>query len=284
MCKHNADGSETTQANRIYGLMGICRELREMGFVLPSANSLKPRHVTALVSSWKGRGLSEATIKNRMSWLRWWATKTNRRPAVPKANAALGIADTKAFKGRRAAATSRDRLANLPERMQLAIRLQMAFGMRLEECLKVKVAIADKGTILALKDSWCKGGRARSIPIVHARQRDLVDEVHRVCGNESLVPAGMKYIRYRKQVEKAALKAGVTNMHKHRHWYACWRYETLTGRKAPSEGGPTHDRLTPAERRPLDEARLAISRELGHNRIEVTDAYLGYRWPERGAS
>lgn len=44
------------------------------------------------------------------------------------------------------------------------------------------------------------------------------------------------------------------------------------GLKAPAEGGPTYVRLKPANRAALDAARLSIRRELGHNRIQVTDA------------
>lgn len=284
LCQHNDDGAAATRANRLHGLMGISRDLKVLGFKLPDAGSLKPKHVDALVTHWKGTGLSDATIKNRLSWVRWWAMKTRKLGLMPKDNAALGVAEKEVFKGHRAATTTRDRMEGLPERMQLALRLQMAFGLRLEESLKFRPGYADKGTAVALKDSWCKGGRARSIPITHARQRDLLDEVHRVCGDGSLIPPGANYITFRKALEKATLEAGVTNMHKHRHWYACWRYRVLTGEVPPAEGGPTYDRVPVARRVALDAARLEVSRELGHNRIEVTDAYLGRRWPDRGAT
>lgn len=248
-----------------------------MGYVLPDSRSLKPKHVRALISRWKERRLTDATIKNRMAWVRWWASKTRKTGLLPSDNAALGLADVATFKGRKASATMAGAMDALPERMRLAIRLQMAFGLRLEECLKFRVATADRGAAVALTASWCKGGRPRIVPVVHTRQRDLLDEVHRVCGDGSLVPAGMSYIQYRKAVEKATLEAGVRNMHKHRHWYACWRYRTLAGIEPPALGGPVHDDLPVAQRLAIDAIRLQISRELGHGRIDVTDAYLGRR-------
>ena len=42
------------------------------------ANSLKPKHVQALVELWLNQQLSPGTIKNRMSCLRWWAEKVNK--------------------------------------------------------------------------------------------------------------------------------------------------------------------------------------------------------------
>ncbi len=78
LCRHNADGSEATKANRLYGLMSISEELKGMGYGLKNARSLKPRHVTALVSHWKARGIAPATIKNRLAWVRWWARKVQK--------------------------------------------------------------------------------------------------------------------------------------------------------------------------------------------------------------
>ena len=284
LCQHAPDGSWATRHQRQSGLIAIAGELRHLGFKMPDARSLKPKHVQALIGHWRASGISDATVKNRMGWIRWWAMRTGKPGLIPRDNASLGIKKKTTFKGHRAEATDADKRASLPERMQLAIRLQMAFGLRLEESLKFRVGIADNGTSIALAPTWCKGKRFRSIPISHERQRDLLDDLHRVCGNGSVIPTGTSYITFRKEFEHAALAAGITNMHKHRHWYAAWRYRTLGGVQAPAEGGPTHDQLTPAERIRLDDVRLQVSRELGHNRIDVTDAYLGGRWPKKGTA
>ena len=283
MCTHNVDGSHMTRAQRARGLNMIAGELQTLGFRLPIAQSLKPKHVQRLVEHWREEKLSNATIKNRLGWVRWWAMKVNKPGLVPRDNAALGIGDRITFKGIRAAATETGAMAALPERMQLALRLQMAFGLRFEESLKLRVAVADHGDQLALQASWTKGGRARLVPIVHDRQRGLLEELRGVCGDGSLIPTGTTYIAFRRQMERAILKAGITNVHKHRHWYACWRYRTLAGVRAPAEGGPLHDDLDTADRARLDAIRLEISGELGHSRLDVTDAYLGGRWRPKGA-
>ena len=58
--------------------------------------------------------------------------------------------------------------------------------------------------------------------------------------------------------------------------YAQMRYEALTGWKAPAAGGPPSNRwLSPAQRAEDSHARQAISRELGHERIQITATYLG---------
>lgn len=280
----SGEGSHTTKMQRHRGLQLIARELDGLGYKLPGAQSLKPKHIAALVGRWQGAGLSAGTLKNRMSWVRWWASKVKRGSVVPRQNAALEIGPKTTWKGNKAHSTTGALMQGLPDWMQAAIKLQMAFGLRLEESLKFRPDVADQGDALALKASWCKGGRARSVPVTHPRQRALLDEVAKVTGSGSLIPLGVSYIQARKALESAAWGAGIRNMHGHRHWYAQWRYQTLTGGLSPAAGGKTHETMSKAERAADYRARLAISREIGHNRIEVTDTYLGGRFAKRKAA
>lgn len=274
----SGEGSYLTRTQRHRGLQLVARELRALGYRLPGAGSLKPRHIEALVGHWKQSRLSAGTLKNRMGWLRFWAQKVRKSNVIPRENDALGIEQRRAFSGNRAHITHADKVVTLPERMQLAIKLQMAFGLRLEESLKFRPAQADRGDCISLQSSWCKGGRARMVPLHHPRQRALLDQVRDLVGNGSLIPEGTKYITYRRDFEHQAIAAGIRNMHGHRHWYAQWRYQTLTGRPCPAAGGFTYERLSRADRAADYRARMAISAELGHARLSITDTYLGSRF------
>lgn len=68
-------------------------------------------------------------------------------------------------------------------------------------------------------------------------------------------------------------KHQLKGFHELRAAYACKRYEHLTGYAAPVSGGH-RDRINPDLDR---QARLQISLELGHNRIDVVSAYIGGR-------
>lgn len=280
----SGEGSFTTRKQRHRGLQLIARELSAAGYRLPSAQSLKPKHIASLVETWKAAGLSAGTIKNRLSWIRYWASAVRKTSVLPRDNAEVGVERRTSFKGNRAHATPAAALGALPERMRLALRLQMAFGLRLEESLKFTAAVADQGDRLTLKPSWCKGGRAREIPITHPRQRELLDEVRRTCRRGSVIPEDTSYIAFRKDVEKTTWGLGIRNLHGHRHWYAQWRYRSLTGWAAPAAGGPTYETLSAADRAADYRARMAISRELGHNRLEITDVYLGRRFAGKKAT
>ena len=64
-------------------------------------------------------------------------------------------------------------------------------------------------------------------------------------------------------------------MHGLRHAYAQDRYEELTGWKCPATGGPGRHSVTPEQLELDREVRFTISQELGHEREQVTVAYLG---------
>jgi hypothetical protein len=70
-------------------------------------------------------------------------------------------------------------------------------------------------------------------------------------------------------------RAGLSNMHGLSHSYAQRRYFEITGWQSPAAGGPTSKQLTNSHRQKDYGARLTISKELGHEREQVTAVYLG---------
>jgi site-specific recombinase XerC len=276
---HNQDGSAATKANRHRGLFAIGGELHELGFKLKSAHNLKPRHIQALVTRWKERSLTDETIRNRLGWLRWVADHTGKPGLIPKDNAVFGLTERTPYQGSKARRLDADTLARVPdETIRLALRLQAAFGLRREEALKFRPTVADKGDHIALRASWCKGGRARVIPITHPRQRELLMDVARAAGDGSLIPAGKTYVKHLQTYKAQTRAAGLGQAHGLRHAYAQWRYKVITGRDCPAKEGPSADQLNQTDRHFDALARLQVSNELGHSRIDVTDTYLGRRW------
>lgn len=272
-----------TRCQRTTGLQLIARELTQMGHTKLTARSIKPIHIEKLIAKWKADGLSTGTIKNRMSWIRYWTGGVRRSSIASADNSEHGIGTRAAFNGDKARTTVGAALAKLGEREQLVVRMQMAFGMRLEESILVNVNQAWQGDALHMQASWCKGGRARVIPIVHERQRALLDEVRSLVGTASLIPLGMDKHTYRRQIERKTWAAGIRNVHGHRHWYCQWRYRTMTGRQCTAAGGRPYEQLTRKERGADWMARKIISREVGHERVSITDCYLGYRFARRQA-
>jgi len=276
LCQRNRDGSHNTQADRMRSLALAARQLRETGFRQMKASSLKGKHVQALLERWQGEGLSSGTIKNRLSHLRWWADKIGKAGILPSDNTQLGVPGRRYVTNISKAREPDDRLAKITDpHVRVSLRLQAAFGLRREESIKFQPRHADGGDHIAIKGSWAKGGRDRTVPITTPEQRAVLDEAHRLAGSGSLIPAHKTYIQQRHVYDGQCKAAGLSNMHGLRHRYAQMRYEALTGWKAPAAGGPAKALFSASQRTTDQHARQQISRELGHERLKVTSIYLG---------
>jgi site-specific recombinase XerD len=273
----NRDGSFATRANRARMLSLIADQLYALGYKKLRATDIKGRHVNALVTAWQQQGLTPGTLKNRMAALRWWAEKVGRAWVLARDNAHYGIPDwqyvTNVSKAHTLQHTDLTRVRDPYVRMSL--ELQRAFGLRREEAIKCQPAVADRGDRLVLKASWTKGGKARAIPIRTAAQRAILDQAHRLAGRGALIPTDRTYIQHLKVCERHTANAGLHKLHGLRHAYAQQRYQELTGRVAPAAGGLPTTALTPLQKAQDRAVRILISRELGHEREQITALYLG---------
>ncbi|MEZ5571144.1 MAG: phage integrase N-terminal domain-containing protein [Halioglobus sp.] len=219
LCKHSHEGSFETRVGRERQLGAIANQLHDLGFRQLKASSLKQKHVQALVDHWQRQNLSPGTIKNRMSCLRWWAEKVNRRAVVASSNDFYGIPDRQFVSDQsKAKDLSKEQLAHVKdEHVRMSLRLQEAFGLRREEALKIQPRWADRGEHLQLKASWTKGGRERTVPIRTAEQRTVLEAAQRLAGLGSLIPRGRNYIEQLRIYERHTANAGLSKMHGLRH-------------------------------------------------------------------
>jgi len=277
LCKHSHEGSFETRVGRERQLSAMANQLHDLGFRGLKATSLKQKHVQALVDHWLGQNLSPGTVKNRMSCLRWWAEKVNRRAVVAGANDFYGIPDRQFVSDQsKAKELTEEQLAQArDEHVRMSLRLQQAFGLRREEALKIQPRWADRGDHLQLKASWTKGGRARTVPIRTREQRALLEQAKQLAGLGALIPRDRTYVEQMRIYERHTANAGLSRMHGLRHAYAQQRYRELTGWPSPHAGGPSKKALTLAQQQTDREARLTISKELGHVREQITAVYIG---------
>ena len=119
------------------------------------------------------------------------------------------------------------------------------------------------------------GCEAREIPVRTPEQRALLDRAHQLAGRGSLIPGERNYRQQLRVYERHTANAGLSKLHGLRHAYAQARYVELTGWEPPAAGGRSSESLSGGERAVDREARLAISRELGHEREQITAVYLG---------
>lgn len=165
------------------------------------------------------------------------------------------------------------------ERAGAAVELCRELGLRSKEAslLDARGALAEasaRGTVTITEGS--KGGREREVPITSQAQLGALERAAQAQGEaRAVMPPGENWQSWRegqlrdaRELVQAATGGG---LHDLRAAYACQRYESLTGHAAPCAGGEIHDRAADLA------ARLEISAELGHGRVDVASEYLGGR-------
>jgi site-specific recombinase XerC len=277
LCRDNRDGSFSTQATRSRIMDLIANQLQELGYRRMQSTSLKPKHVDALLAHWQEQGIGIGTLKNRLSALRWWAKKVNKSSIIAKDNDVYGIGmRTGVAKESKALKLDENKLSRISDQhIRLSIRLQAAFGLRREESIKFRPSYAMQGDHIKLKPSWTKGGRVRTVPIRNDEQRKLLEKVKEFAKGGALIPAQLNYVQQLNRYQRQLRNVGMRKLHGLRHAYAQRRYFELTGWRAPVAGGPTSKQLTPDQLAPDYDARVIVSRELGHARAEIAVVYLG---------
>lgn len=125
--------------------------------------------------------------------------KSAKVASFPKDNIRLGIEHRQyVTQGNKAKQVDDQVLTQITDPyVWMSLILQQTFGLRREASIKFQPAYADKGNHLLLKGSWTKGGRQRTIPILTAKQREILNQIHHFAGKGSLIPAHKSYIQQR---------------------------------------------------------------------------------------
>ena len=165
-------------------------------------------------------------------------------------------------------------------------QLARATGMRLREAILADLPRlrreAEHYDKINIQDGT-KGGRGGATAPRWITVDDHIREALRYAeqvspdGSRNLLAPNESYLDFQPSVIRPARDIlhthNLKGFHELRAAYACERYEQITHHLAPINGGRGR-RLDPCLDR---EARLQISYELGHGRIDVVSAYIGGR-------
>lgn len=280
--------SYETQAARRAVLFQIFEELRSIGFKLDDPRGLRGKHVQALATSYEHRGLAPATIQKNFSVMRLFAKWIGKEGMVEKTERYFSpgftversqIARTdKSWSG--AGIDVNAKIAEIhakDARVGLQAELMAVFGLRPKESALLRPHAADKGAYLIVAPGT-KGGRERTIPIDTSRRRELIDQAKRdVLPGRSLIPDGHTWKSWSNHMRHVAASVGVcksklgVTLYGLRHEYAQQQYHLHAGAVAPVAGGCAVERNIDIN------ARQIVAQDLGHNRIDITNHYLGKR-------
>jgi integrase len=296
-------GKKAARSPRVVGEhTHICRhnslfrsfgETFELGYKLPEPESLREVHVKALVDSWLSRGLTPATIQNRLTHLRQFCDWIGKPGMVRHTEYYVDEANVHRVRRTVVAKESLgwdakgvDPLVVI-EKMEkedkwtaLYLRLMHAFGLRLKEAIHLRPAldIAVSGRTLSVRDGT-KGGRHRMVPIENDYQRETLVIANKMAQakNKRIIPLtcslDQAYQRSRYRMTKMGITREVLGVTAHglRHQYAQKSYETITGKPSPIAGGDPKQ----IDRDTHQLACHEVMERLGHSRVDVGGNYYG---------
>jgi len=248
--------------------------------------------VRALATRWDAEGICATTLRTRISALRMFARWIDKPGMVRLPGAYFAeerIARTSVVtKSKAWSAHGLDpravieRARAIDERLALYLALQHAFGLRVKESVELRPlqALAPDCQSFAIYEGT-KGGRPRVIDIEDAEQKDIYQWALAVAKKSrsgrlrwpdlTWKQANNRFFHLlRNQLGISKAESGVT-AHGLRHGYAQRKYRDLTGLPSPVEGGAL-GRIDPQLHR---SAGFAVSRNLGHSRLQITGTYYG---------
>lgn len=294
--KGDRNVSTRTRNARIEALYAGFKELRELGYKIENPRNFREMHMKALVAHWEERGLSPATIQNRISFFRIFAEWIGKGNMIKKSE--MYCSSPEVVKRSQVAQEDKSWSAKDIDMPTLLLQIEAyskhaaaqilminAFGLRRNEALCFKpnlnwIKESSGLSYIRVKDGT-KGGRERLIVVETLQQESALIYARQVAGKQRNASICWKdktldqaeqhynYIMRKFGLTKAGL--GVTG-HGLRHQYANDRYEKLSELRSPVRGG---SRPSGEDRDADIEARYRVSEELGHSRLSVTASYYG---------
>lgn len=297
--------SDKTRTDYGATLKALPAQLRALRRPLQNASEFGQPHVLALVRHWGEQGHSEGTIQWRVSLLRRFFTLVGRPQALPAG--ARWRALLRAH-GISAGTLGRSHVASSPkgwrdrgidaEALLDSIRavhpvvasqldLCLWFGLRKNEALQIRPAEADQGTHLNVV-AGTKGGKPRSVAFSTDadradRQRQVLERAKQLAAVHPrgiLSLPGLSLAQARNHVGYVLRKFGISRkalgvtQHGLRHQFGSDLFASLCGLPAPVLAAAPPAAYD-AGRAELLAARRFLSRQMGHERTSITNAYIG---------
>ncbi|MCX5544647.1 integrase domain-containing protein [Paraburkholderia sp. CNPSo 3076] len=276
-----------TQEYRVRGICAALVELREGGYAITSPWNVCHKHIEWLVQHWVRAKQSGGTIENKLTYLRAlceWMGKSNLVGTLAdyvdrKENGLVRSYVAEVDRSWEANGVSaHEKIAEIATtcpRVAVQLKLQVAFGLRVEESFLLRPVEAVKDAGLLGVTRGTKGGREREVPI--EVKIAVLEEAARLANPRtgSTIPEDRSleqwrdryyYVLERHGITKSGL--GVTS-HGLRHQYLQELYEKTSGVPAPiKQQGMRPDPELHAE------AMRRVVAAAGHSRVTKANAYL----------
>jgi integrase len=281
-----------TQERRLYSIFRTIEEIRELGYKIESPYSLTGKHFEVVVKRWVKEEQSIGTMQTKLSHLKafaHWMGKVSVVKSlydyVPKEE----LGETRKYvttTDKSWDANGIDALTKIAEiekddeHVAIQLKLQAAFGMRIEESFSLPVEktiremLKKRGGRIVV-DKGTKGGRSREVPVQLQMHVLTAALKYANARTGSTTPDGYTIRRWREHYNWVMRKHGITKRglgitsHGLRHEWLQAYYKTLTGFDAPIKGSDDRPDIE-THREAMKEAIEAV----GHSKPSKTGMYL----------
>jgi integrase len=266
--------------------------LWQLGYKVKAPFNLRPKHIDALIESWKEKGICAGEFHSRISMINIllsWVKKESMCRSV------RDICPNDEMRRKTVAQENKSWTAKgcdvgeiiakalvLDERFACVIALCAAFGLRLKEGVEMRPrrAVKEGGGCCIKVVEGTKGGRPRFVDVKTDGQREVLEWAVRIAAvtqsarmrwpGKTWEEAQSHFYRLLKKIGVTRDQLGVT-MHGLRHEFAQENYTYISGLPPPIAGGAL-DRIDCESH---EDAALYVSEQLGHGRKYVGGTYYG---------
>lgn len=271
IAKHNRQGSFKTKERYHQANKQFCKHVAEK-FSTQKFSNISNKHVESYIGEMKSKGLAPSTIKTNVAAVRFYHDKCSyaRNQLAEKFDI-----DKRQFGG--VDRTWSDKEVNGmvnyakelgQERVADVMTLARHSGLRIHEAMRIDKAMAEKAVRTEVLTVKGKGGKIRDIPL----NRESKEVLQRASENAN---RGDKLFLREHEKTHLAIKQVQNWIGRHRD-----KFE-VPGREAPATfHGLRHtfaqERYKECTTKGLNDyrARVEVSKELGHERDDVTRIYL----------
>lgn len=262
-------------------------------FNLQKFANVQGKHIRAYVEHLKAEGTAPSTLRTDLSGIRFFYERSGGKNRLPDNRAlALGQRTTGAYNRAwlpeeiRAAASAAKAMGRTDA--GIAVRLCALFGLRIEECAKVRAEHLTDALRYGELAVVGKGGQKRAVPVETKEQEAALRNLCAYAGKKGLQPGDYLISR----TDKHGVKREIMSL---KNWMTNNRGKfTAPKRTARGGGKPRVKNITwhglrhyyaqqtarLLKARGVKDVKRQVSERLGHHREEVTRIYLDYETKE----
>lgn len=283
-------------------LINAIEELKKERAPIQNLTELGKTHAVKLISAWVKAGQSASTVQNKTSILRRFYNFIGKGALIPRGDKLKEWHEEHGINTLRRSMVARTskawdqndidvlevirKVSEFCPVTGMQLEMQLAFGLRVNETLQIDPVHSDRGDFIYVANGT-KGGLPRDVRFDRSDstslwQRDVLERAKVIAAQNrrrTLSIQGKTLAQSKDHFYYVMRKFGINRKglgvtaHGLRHQFAARRYQEVTGFGAPVTANAP--KISAAVLMADHEGRMVVSRDLGHFRADITQAYTG---------